>query len=653
MYRKVETTIYLCLVLAFLLSLPAWAVTGLALVHGKGSSDLANQQTANEYWGSDMIKAASKNYQYPYVVAHYDGTQYMWQAAGQVAGQLYDFIDKNNISDLVVVTHSFGGIVMRWIFSNPDYDSRYKKIIQVTRCVNTIAAPAKGSEAADMADELSGSWLTGWIVDIVGQNTDATRNCTTSKMAEYNSTKLFGTPGRPALPKTFRWVSGYGLWNDMTHSEDYGLAMLSGAAGMPGEDDGAVSEYSAQAVGQKWFRTEANHHHNRRNDFEKIGDAIGNDVAQRIADRAEPDVRFSGVVQAGNDKEAYRAFSTRYIEFIPMSAEKTSCDIPVLLEDSEHAHVVVWPLHQMQRGEIFTLALDNKGQRGMQISDSKNIEMDGTEMSLPQGGQCLVIAQATRGEYPLRITTARSAQTRMFAVVVNSESKLTLQFSLSSLYGFDGMPLDICATLRDGTNPITGAQVTVDVAREGSKEFARITLNDDGMNGDARANDGVYATRATIGRNFARETGDWLLRVFASGVNGSGQRFQRSAKVYFQHCQRSGEIHKPVHEEALYDSAHKLTQLGFSVPVAIYQPGRYRLLGTLYVNASDGSLTPIAWTMDSRQIANTSQKTYELMFPGEDIGNTSGPFHLKLELFSLDRIEMAAEPLEGYWTKSN
>jgi hypothetical protein len=31
------------------------------------------------------------------------------------------------------------------------------------------------------------------------------------------------------------------------------------------------------AVGQKWFRTEANHHHNRRNDYRKIGDSLGTD----------------------------------------------------------------------------------------------------------------------------------------------------------------------------------------------------------------------------------------------------------------------------------------------------------------------------------------------------------------------------------------
>lgn len=268
-------TIFSCCLAATLLAMPLWAVTGVAFVHGKGNDISQDPQAALEYWTTDMIRAATQNYRYPYVVVHYNGELYMWQAAAQVAAQLYDFIRQNQITDLVINTHSFGGTVLRWICSNPDYDSRYPVIISKIRCVNMIANPAKGSEAADMANELSGSWLTGWLIEIVGQNKDATRNCTTSKMAEFNKTCLFGTAGRPPLPRPYYWISGWGLWNDMAHAEDYGLATLSGIAGMPGEDDGMVSEYSAQAVGTKLFRTEANHHHNRRNDFEAIGDALG------------------------------------------------------------------------------------------------------------------------------------------------------------------------------------------------------------------------------------------------------------------------------------------------------------------------------------------------------------------------------------------
>ncbi|HMM35008.1 MAG TPA: hypothetical protein PKA62_09785 [Thermoanaerobaculia bacterium] len=90
-------------------------------------------------------------------------------------------------------------------------------------------------------------------------------------MSYYNQYYLKGSAGRPALPKPYYNVAGTGLWNDFAHSEDYGLATLSGVAGMPGEDDGMVSQYSAQGAGTNWFLTLANHHHNRRNDYRTIG----------------------------------------------------------------------------------------------------------------------------------------------------------------------------------------------------------------------------------------------------------------------------------------------------------------------------------------------------------------------------------------------
>jgi hypothetical protein len=259
---------------------PLFSGTGVVFVHGKGSASLANYSTAYNYWGSAMLQASTNNWAVPYTVAHYDGTKDMFVSANTVASQIVSFINSNNITDLVINTHSFGGVVTRYMFSNPSANSNFQTVVNVTRWVNTIAAPQKGSEAADLAGTLSGSWLTGWLVDLVGQKNDSTVNCETDSMAYYNAYWLKGTSGRPALPKSFYWISGWGLWNDYYyrfHSEDIGLATLSGVAGMPGEDDGMVSEYSAEAVGSQWFRTEANHHHNRRNDYKNIGDMLGTD----------------------------------------------------------------------------------------------------------------------------------------------------------------------------------------------------------------------------------------------------------------------------------------------------------------------------------------------------------------------------------------
>jgi len=260
-----------------LTAVAAEAKTGVVFIHGKGGTTLASSSVARAYWTDDMIRATTKGYTIPYLICSYDGTQYMWVAGNTVAGQIYNWMNANAIDDIVVETHSFGGIVIRWIMSNPMYDSRYQPIINRIRWVNSIAPPNKGSEAADLAGTLSGSWLTGWLIDLVGQKNNSTTNCTTSSMSYYNQYYLKGTSGRPALPKTVYNIAGYGLWNDFAHSEDYGLATLSGIAGLPGEDDGMVAQYSAQAVGVVWFTTEANHHHNRHNDYRKIGDSLATD----------------------------------------------------------------------------------------------------------------------------------------------------------------------------------------------------------------------------------------------------------------------------------------------------------------------------------------------------------------------------------------
>lgn len=157
-----------------------------------------------------MIRATTKGYAVPYLVCHYDGTQYMWVAAGQVAGQITTWMNANAVDEIQVVTHSFGGVVLRWILSNPTYDSRYPEIIARIQRVNALAPPNRGSEAANLAGTLSGSWLTGWLVSLVGQNNDSTKNCTTSSMSYYNQYYLKGSAGRPALPKPYYNVAGTG-----------------------------------------------------------------------------------------------------------------------------------------------------------------------------------------------------------------------------------------------------------------------------------------------------------------------------------------------------------------------------------------------------------------------------------------------------------
>ena len=180
--------------------------TGVVFVHGTGKQTDA----ATNYWTWDMINSVRQGLPNPalYLVVNCDFDQYMWAAAasGCLADQLYPFIVNNNITDLVVETHSNGGNVVRWIMSNPTLDSRYPKIISAIRWVNALAPSSLGTPLADAA--ISGNVFETAVGWLLGYNSDAVRQQQTSWMANYNATVLYGTPGRPSLPKPFYNVVG-------------------------------------------------------------------------------------------------------------------------------------------------------------------------------------------------------------------------------------------------------------------------------------------------------------------------------------------------------------------------------------------------------------------------------------------------------------
>ncbi len=259
----------------------ATAQTTLVFVHGKsdGVSTDSRTKVINNYWTPDMIRAATRNYTVPYEVVFYDGRKHYWDCAVDVAAQINQFIT-NGRRNLVFVTHSMGGVVMRFILCNADpsdpyYNYRganFNRIQTHTRHVLSYAPPNAGSEAADLAGTLSGSWMTAWLVSLLDNNSPSTQALTTAHFRTANANWM-----RDSLrSKAIFTVAGTGLWNDFC-LECVGLATLSGLAGLPGEDDGMVAEYSAhytKAPGGRWYNTVANHHYNRRNSYRRLGEDI-------------------------------------------------------------------------------------------------------------------------------------------------------------------------------------------------------------------------------------------------------------------------------------------------------------------------------------------------------------------------------------------
>jgi hypothetical protein len=260
--------------------LPAFASanTGVAFVHGTGSQTNA----LDDYWTRAFVDSVRQGLPNSanYLVVNCDFTRYMWdsRAAGCLAGQLHGFVTSRNITDLVVITHSNGGNVMRWILSNPTFDSRYPTIISRVRWVNALAASSAGTPLADavMAGNMFEAAL-GWLL---GYQNDGVRMQQVSWMSQYNANNLFGTAGRPPLPKGFWNVVGTDVssapWSSQAYCAGYaqsvGLEFTQNW--LASCSDGFLNCTSQRAAGSLWFNDTArtggrylNHNQSRRNCF--------------------------------------------------------------------------------------------------------------------------------------------------------------------------------------------------------------------------------------------------------------------------------------------------------------------------------------------------------------------------------------------------
>jgi hypothetical protein len=236
---------------------PGHAVTGVAFVHGTGRQTDA----LNDYWQAGFVNSVRQGLpdQTKYVVVNCDFEQYMWtqQAAGCLAGALYGFITTKGINDLVVITHSNGGNVMRWILSNPTWDSRYPTIINAIRWVNALAPSSLGTPLANAV--MNGTVFESAVGWLLGYQNDAVRMQQTSWMASYNASWLLGTAGRPALPKGFWDVVGTdvetAVWDGDSYCGGYSLnlGLEITQAWLASCSDGFLDCTSQAGAGRVWF----------------------------------------------------------------------------------------------------------------------------------------------------------------------------------------------------------------------------------------------------------------------------------------------------------------------------------------------------------------------------------------------------------------
>lgn len=252
MFRKL-----LLLIATLTLSGLAHANSGVAFIHGTGSQSDAY----NDYWTGSFVQSVVKGLPNSsnYTVINCDFTQYMWTsgAAGCLAGQLTTFINQKNITSLTLITHSNGGNVTRWIMSNPTWDSRYPNIINRIDEVIALAPSSAGTPLADAV--IDGNVFESALGWLLGYKNDAVRMQQVAWMVNYNTNWLYGTSGRPALPKSFRSVVGTDVESAIWDSDSYcgGYAQNVGLEftqnWLDSCSDGFLNCSSQNAAGSVWF----------------------------------------------------------------------------------------------------------------------------------------------------------------------------------------------------------------------------------------------------------------------------------------------------------------------------------------------------------------------------------------------------------------
>lgn len=231
---------------------------GIAFVHG--TSD--HRADANgDYWKTDFIQSIAQTLPNPdnYFVVHCDFSRFMWheEAGDCVVNQLQEFITTKHISTLTVYTHSNGGNVLRWILSNPTYNSNYASLVEKIKQVIAIAPSSGGTLLAD--EIFHGGYFEtnlAWLFDYAS---DALRQQRIGDMLIYNEELLFGTKNRPSLPVPFRVVVGTDVIASPFSNQSYCNGYLINAALKLSKlylddcSDGVLNCSSQASAGEIWF----------------------------------------------------------------------------------------------------------------------------------------------------------------------------------------------------------------------------------------------------------------------------------------------------------------------------------------------------------------------------------------------------------------
>lgn len=231
---------------------------GVAFVHGTNDH---REDADGGYWKTDFIQSVAERLPNPenYLIVHCDYSEYMWHenAGDCTAIQLLNFIEEKHINSLIVYTHSNGGNVMRWILSNPTYNADYMRLKDKVTRIIAMAPSSAGTPIADLV--LNGGSIGSNISWLLGFQGDAIKQQRIGDMNIYNEELLFGTSGRPGLPRPFKTVVGTDVVASPLSTASYcnGYLLNSGLKitklYLDKCADGFLSCSSQTAAGDVWF----------------------------------------------------------------------------------------------------------------------------------------------------------------------------------------------------------------------------------------------------------------------------------------------------------------------------------------------------------------------------------------------------------------
>lgn len=231
---------------------------GIAFIHGTNDHRI---DARGVYWKNDYIESLISGLINPenVFVVHCNFSFYMWhEDAGDCAAeQLMTFIKEKNIDSLTVFTHSNGGNVIRWILSNPTYNSNFSQLHKFISKVIALTPSSGGTAIADLV--LNGGSFGSKLSWLLGYNGDAVRQQRLGDMKIYNNELLYGTQGRPSLPVAFNVIVGTDVTASPFSTASYcnGYLLNSGLKisklYLDKCADGFLSCDSQKAAGKVWF----------------------------------------------------------------------------------------------------------------------------------------------------------------------------------------------------------------------------------------------------------------------------------------------------------------------------------------------------------------------------------------------------------------